>query len=233
MNIKPIASGSAGNAYLVSDGHSVILLDAGVPITRIQEAMRYKTSQLTACLITHRHGDHTKGLQKLSQMAVDTYMPEDTLEAQGDKRRHTMHCVAPGDSLELGSWRIKAFDVKHDVPCLGYLGYSTVTGETFCYITDAQYSPYRFKGVTHWIVEANFSQELTRRNVEDGTISQEYKNRVWHTHMSIENLQALLESNDLTATKQIYLCHMSEKNADEAQFIDRIRKQTGAEVYAC
>ena len=45
MLINPIASGSSGNAYYISDGQSSLLLDAGIPLAQIQAGCGYKVSQ--------------------------------------------------------------------------------------------------------------------------------------------------------------------------------------------
>lgn len=47
MLINPIASGSSGNAYYISDGQSSLLLDAGIPLAQIQAGCGYKVSQLS------------------------------------------------------------------------------------------------------------------------------------------------------------------------------------------
>jgi len=231
MQIKPIASGSTGNAYLISSGGSVLLLDAGIPIKKIQEACKHQLSSIDGCLVTHRHGDHTKAVKDLIKRGVDVYMNEDVLLSLELTESHRAHKLEELETVDIGAFKVTPFDVKHDVPCFGYVCSSG--SETVAYITDAQYSPYKIEGVTHWLVECNFSEEQTRDNVEAGIIHRSYKERVWNTHMSIDALEELLKANDLSKVKQVYLIHLSDKNAREEEFKNRIQKLTGAEVYVC
>ena len=70
MLINPIASGSSGNAYYISDGQSSLLLDAGIPLAQIQAGCGYKVSQLSGCLVTHGHGDHVKAAKALARIPL-------------------------------------------------------------------------------------------------------------------------------------------------------------------
>ena len=66
--VHTLASGSSGNALLLSCGESYILLDAGISCRRITAALRelgLELGSLTAILITHTHADHISGLQTL------------------------------------------------------------------------------------------------------------------------------------------------------------------------
>ena len=59
--VHTLASGSSGNALLLSCGESYILLDAGISCRRITAALRelgLELGSLTAILITHTHADH-------------------------------------------------------------------------------------------------------------------------------------------------------------------------------
>lgn len=66
--VHTLASGSSGNALLLSCGESYILLDAGISCRRITAALRelgLELGSLTAILITHTHAEHISGLQTL------------------------------------------------------------------------------------------------------------------------------------------------------------------------
>ena len=46
MDIRVISSGSAGNCYLIDDGKTALLLDAGIAFSEIQKAMNFDTSHI-------------------------------------------------------------------------------------------------------------------------------------------------------------------------------------------
>jgi len=59
MEFKPIASSSKGNCYLLtSNGAPPLLLEAGIPIKKIRDALRsfqISLSDLSGALISHEH----------------------------------------------------------------------------------------------------------------------------------------------------------------------------------
>ena len=74
--VHTLASGSSGNALLLSCGESYILLDAGISCRRITAALRelgLELGSLTAILITHTHADHISGLQTLLKRCPGFY----------------------------------------------------------------------------------------------------------------------------------------------------------------
>ena len=233
MIIKPIASGSSGNCYIVSDEQTTILLDAGIPFRRIQEATKFKIVNISAAFITHAHLDHSAALCDLVGRGVDVYAPMHTIAVRGAVESHRAHPTSDMQQIQIGTFVILPFLVQHDVPCNAYLVYSVVTGEKLLYITDAQYSPHRFNGLTHILLEANYDEKKARENMEDGTISHEYRNRVLQTHMSIETAIELLRVNDLCRLQQIYLIHLSDKNALADEFKRRVQAISGVEVIIC
>ena len=66
--VHTLASGSSGNALLLSCDETRILVDAGISCRRITLALRtlgVELQDLTALFITHTHSDHIYGLQTL------------------------------------------------------------------------------------------------------------------------------------------------------------------------
>lgn len=55
MDIKVLASGSKGNCYIVSDGNTKILLEAGLPIRQIRKEGGFQLHEMQGCLISHEH----------------------------------------------------------------------------------------------------------------------------------------------------------------------------------
>ncbi len=226
MNIKVIASGSTGNCYRIDDGTTTLLLDAGIPFKSIQVGCDFRTSDICGCLVTHRHGDHAKAIPKMLERGIPIYGPAE-LKALYPK----VNYLKALESHTIGTLRVLPFETQHDVECYGYQINSKETRERLLYVTDSAYIKYKFEGLTHLMVEANYSQEIIMDNARGNRIPAFLAERIIQTHMSIETTLQLLKANDMHRVRQIYLLHLSDGNSDAAKFKDLVQKQTGAEVY--
>ena len=226
MDIKILASGSSGNAYLIGDGRTRLLLDAGIPFKRIQIGCGFRTSSIDGCLVTHRHGDHAAAISKLLQRGMTVYSNADVAGLYPG-----VQSVEARREFRIGTFRILPFEAEHDVPCYGYQVTSEETGEKLVYITDSAYVMYTFSGLTHIMIEANYAQDIIIDNVRDERVPLSLAARVMETHMSIDTLIDLLRANDMTKVRQIYLLHLSDNNSDAEAFKRQVQEETGAEVY--
>ncbi len=233
MIVKPIASGSSGNSYYISDGKSSLLLDAGIPLARIQAGCGYCVSKLSGCLITHAHSDHVKSAKNLAKLGVNIYTSQGTID-MANLNGHRINRVKALEQFEAGTFKILPFDVEHDVPePLGFLVYSKETKEKLLYLTDTYYIRYIFKGLTHILIEANYDPDVLLSNIRINYMDSGRAKRVITSHMSIDTTIQTLKSFDLSLVKQIYLLHLSNDNSNAELFKERVQAITGKEVYIC
>lgn len=230
IDIKTIASGSSGNAYLIDDGHSQLLLECGIRFKDIQIALDFKTSNLSGVLISHEHKDHTKGLKDVLRAGIDCYMSKGTAKAEGIDH-HRIKVVESKKQFKVGTWTVLPFDVEHDVAePFGYLVMNE-QGEKLLFATDTYYVKYRFTGLTHIMVECNYSMEILNENIDSGRVHGWMKKRLVKSHFSLENVMEFLKANDLSKVQEIHLLHLSDTNSDEKAFKNSVQALTGKTVY--
>lgn len=133
LNVTTLASGSSGNAALVSCGQTHILLDAGISARRITtglKALGVDPSQLSAILITHEHSDHIGGLAVLSKKTTAPILSTaPTCRRILEKAPHAapwLRCQEAGTGVQIGSLWVESFPTPHDAA--GSVGYS-IAGE--------------------------------------------------------------------------------------------------------
>jgi phosphoribosyl 1,2-cyclic phosphodiesterase len=93
-------------------------------------------------------------------------------------------------------------------------------------MTDLYYTEYLFPGLTHIMIEANYSAEALADSDNDPR-----RSRLRRSHMSIENCIEMLKANDLSKVQEIWLIHLSSSNADAEDFKRRVQEATGCEVH--
>jgi len=233
MEIKTLASGSGGNAYIVTDGKTRILLDAGIPLRDIQRGCNYTVSTLDACLVSHAHKDHCMAVKDLMAKGVDCYASKGTFDAL-KLSGHRAHVVAKLALFTIGTFCVMPFDVAHDAPePLGYTLESTATGEKLLFFIDTGYVRYGFSGVTHLMAECNHDTQSIKAAIEQGDLPPEMLPRLMKNHMSLDTLLKFLAANDWSKLRQIYLLHMSDRNSTAERMRTAVKKETGVEVYIC
>ncbi|RKD22576.1 MBL fold metallo-hydrolase [Ammoniphilus oxalaticus] len=229
IEIKALASGSAGNCYHITDGETSLLLEAGIRYKDIQKALDFKTSDIAACLISHEHKDHSKAIKEVTAAGIDCYMSAGTAEAIGHDH-HRIHRVSTQERIKIGTWDIIPFDVQHDVSePYGFLLLNK-SGAKVLFATDTYYIRYRFTGLTHIMVEANYSMDILNENIVSGRVHRAMKRRLMQSHFSLENVKEFLKANDLSKVEQIWLLHLSDTNSDEELFKREIQGLTGKMV---
>ncbi|MGM8212606.1 MBL fold metallo-hydrolase [Virgibacillus sp. W0430] len=230
IKITTLASSSKGNCYHVTDGSTPLLLECGISFKEIQIALEFKTSSIKGCLVSHEHKDHTKGLKEVLRAGINCYMSQGTADAEGIKH-HRIKVVENKRQFTIGTWTILPFDVEHDVSePYGFL-LQNKAGEKLLFATDTFYVRYKFKGLTHIMIEANYSKDILNENISTGRVHKGMKKRLIRSHFSLENVKEFLKANDLSKVQEIHLMHLSDSNSDEKLFKKEIQQLTGKVVY--
>lgn len=230
MEIKALASSSKGNCYLVSDGETSLLLECGIRYSDIQKGLNYQVSQVDGCLISHEHGDHGKAVKEVMKAGINVYTSKGTAEALGASG-HRLKTIANRKPFTVGTWTILPFEVEHDAAePLGFL-LANKWGEKLLFATDTYYIKYKFPGLTHIMVEANYSMDILKENIEAGRVPAVMKKRLMRSHFSLENVKEFLKVNDLSKVEEIWLLHLSDSNSDEELFKREIQSLTGKIVH--
>ncbi|KAA0944108.1 MBL fold metallo-hydrolase [Sporosarcina sp. ANT_H38] len=228
--IKTIATGSTGNCYHVTDGITPLLLECGISFKNIQKALDFKTSDIAGVLVTHEHKDHCKAVSEVADRGLNIYMSSGTKEAIGINH-HRIKAIENKKQFKLGTWTILPFDVQHDVSePFGFL-LANEAGDKLLFATDTYYVRYKFQGLTHIMVEANYSTEILNENIATGRVHDGMKRRLVKSHFSLENVLEFLKANDLSKVQEIHLLHLSDSNSDETMFKKAVQEQTGKLVY--
>jgi phosphoribosyl 1,2-cyclic phosphodiesterase len=229
IEIEALASSSAGNCYRVTDGVTPILLECGIRYKEIQRGFDFKMSEVGACLVTHEHNDHVKSINDVLKAGIDVYASRGTFETLGITH-HRIKPVKSKEQFQIGTWTILPFDVQHDVSePLGFLLMNQL-GEKLLFATDTYYIKYRFSGLTHLMVECNYSLDILNENISTGRVSKAMKKRVMKSHFSLDNVKDFLRANDLSKVQEIWLLHLSDNNSNAERFKTEIQELTGKMV---
>ena len=229
INIKTIASGSTGNCYRISDGDAVLMIECGIRFKLIQKAFDYQLSNVSGCLVSHEHGDHCKALKDVIRAGVNCYATAGTRNgiSVGDSRR--LKIIKAGKQFCAGLFTILPFSVQHDAQePVGFLLQSG--SDKLLFATDSFYLRARFRGLTHIMIECNYSNEMLDENIKNGAMHKSLAERTKRSHFEIENVKRFLQANDLKKVREIHLIHISKTNGDPDFFKSEIEKMVGIPV---
>ena len=230
MKFKSLASSSAGNAYVVSDEETHVLLECGISHSKLQKLSGFSLSEFQACLVTHEHKDHAKSVAELISRGMTVYMSQGTaemLETDGVELIENM------EQFNVGSLDIVPFNTFHDArEPLGFLIKSRIDGDVLAFATDTVNLRYKFPGLNILAIEANYDKAILERCER---MPEKVRYRITNSHMEIDTLCDYLRSLDLSQCREIHLLHLSDATSHEGHFINKVARAVppGIEITAC
>jgi phosphoribosyl 1,2-cyclic phosphodiesterase len=218
-----LASGSSGNCYYIGCEAYGILIDAGIAARTIKKRLKevgIGMETIRAVFITHDHTDHIKSVSALGeQLHIPIYST--ALVHEGINRNHciteklssSVRILEKGTVLQLGEFRIEAFEVPHDGS--DNVGYCIqADGKVFSFLTDlGEITPTAaafIRKANYLILEANYDEEMLRM----GRYPQYLKERIDgpNGHLSNRATAGFLAEHITDTLRQVWLCHLSHDN---------------------
>jgi len=197
LQFSILGSGSAGNSAIIRTQDTCVMVDAGLSARQLDhrlEDIGMSADDLDAIVLTHEHGDHTRGLDvflRNRQIPVFVNVRTKAVLADRTKSEIAWRLFESGASFEVGDLKIQTFYVPHDaVEPMGFvlrngsgsLGVLSDIGHVTASVRSY------LKGVDALFVEANYDEIMLQNDTK----------RPWSTKQRVASRHGHL-SNDQTA----------------------------------
>jgi phosphoribosyl 1,2-cyclic phosphodiesterase len=216
MKVTILASGSSGNCIHLESKGAGILIDAGIPKTKIEKALikhGIQPMSIDAIFVTHAHKDHVCGLQFANKYGIPVF-------ATRGEWQYIKQEIDAKETIKAGQWvevanytKVFPFSTYHDAT--DPVGYVVIMDRVKCSIlldtgkyTDEMISTMFDSSI--YIIEANHDKTL----LVHGSYPQSLKERITsdYGHLSNKQTADLLGELVQGEGEKIYLTHLSEKN---------------------
>jgi phosphoribosyl 1,2-cyclic phosphodiesterase len=196
LHLAVLGSGSSGNSALVCHEETRILVDAGLSARQLCErlgSLGVDPDSLSAIVLTHEHGDHTRGLGvfcKKRKLAVYATMRTAAVVREGLAAPVAWKQFEAGDSFRIAGVEVHSFPIPHDaVDPVGYLfdcgssrlGVVSDLGHVTRLVQE------RLRGVDTLFAEANYDEALLANDTKRPWAT---KQRISNRHGHLSNAQA-------------------------------------------
>ncbi len=219
LSICILASGSKGNAIYVNDGHTAILIDAGLTGVQMEGRLQsrgFSPRDLTAILVSHEHGDHVKGVGVLSRRyGLPVYVNPGTLAKAAGQigSLHSTCLFECGREFTIGTLKIHPFSISHDAEDpSGFtvagngckIGIATDLGVATALVRE------HLRECRLLVLEANHDPDMLQNGPYPWHLKQRIKSRTGH--LSNEDAMALVAELQHETLEHIILAHLSAEN---------------------
>ena len=220
LSFRTIASGSSGNAALLSWDGVHLLIDMGVSCRRICQALAdqgLRPEDLAAVLITHEHTDHISGLATY----IKKYRTH-ILATPGTARQlhYRLAGIAPllwtvpiGEEARWGDVSVRLFPTSHDCAESAAFRFDTPDG-SLGYLTDTGFIPQEtgegLLGADLLVLESNHDVDMLLA----GPYPYQLKRRVLgdQGHLSNDAAAGYAADSVQAGTQAVILAHLSHEN---------------------
>jgi phosphoribosyl 1,2-cyclic phosphodiesterase len=220
LRVTILGSGSRGNAILVECGGTRVLVDAGFSGRGLERRLaqaEVDPASLDALLITHDHGDHTRGMGVAARRwRVPLYLTDLTRNAcrsllDGSERLQSYSSAA---AVEIGCVTVRPFLTVHDaVDPVAVTVTETATGEKLGIATDLGRATasvrHALRECDLLVLESNHDEIMLRESPYPWSV----KARIGGSHGHLSNRAAAELARELyhPGLCAVVLAHLSEQ----------------------
>jgi len=217
-----LGSGSGGNACVVHNENTMILIDAGFSGAEIRRRMQLvdlDPDDLEVCLITHEHGDHIKGASILSRRHKVPLLMHPATRRAGAKKfsgSERMRHFEMNEVMQLGSLKVTSVPTLHD--SASSTGFVVESGDlSLGYLTDlgtvTEDNFLAMRKVDFMVMEANHDRDMLWNGVYPPHLKARVDSRVGHLS-NLDSAEFIALLGELGKLNGVMLAHLSEKNND-------------------
>lgn len=217
MKITVLASGSKGNCTIIQANGTVLLVDAGISASQVDQRIRsagLNPSQIDGVLITHEHADHCEALNVWSKNHPLIPVYSNRLTASAIRKQAgspNWRIFQTGSEFSIGDIDIKSFSIPHDaLDPVGFIFHHNsriaavltdlghVDENVFSAIRDASFM----------VLESNYNLDMLKRRSDCPWVT---KQRIASTHGHLDNNEAAKLVAGLSGNRleQVVLAHLS------------------------
>ncbi|NDB69622.1 MAG: MBL fold metallo-hydrolase [Methylocystaceae bacterium] len=220
MRFSSIGSGSAGNALVVEQSSTRLLLDCGFGLRDTEQRLArigLSPDQLTGILITHEHEDHAGGVFKLARKyRIPVWLTHGTLkmvERILPSEMPDLRIIDSHSKFQINEMEVTPFPVPHDAREPVQYTFSNgdkklgVLTDTGCSTPHIQTM---LSGCDALMLECNHDIDMLMNGIYPMSLKQRVSGRLGHLdNKSAANILSKLDNSRL---KHIVAAHLSEKN---------------------
>lgn len=217
MRIVALASGSSGNAILVDDGTTRILVDCGIGPRTVATRLKsvgVRPEDVTAVVVTHEHVDHVRGIaQAVSRWGWQVIGSHGTVHALPAALRK--HAKPVRERVHVGGLDIELIPVAHDASePAAYAITSRASGVRAGVAHDLGHASDRlvraFRGASLLCIEANHDPEMLRTGPYPAYLKARIASETGH--LSNDQSAAFIDAVATRDLAAVLLLHLSKVN---------------------
>ncbi|MGQ0659142.1 MAG: MBL fold metallo-hydrolase [Chromatiales bacterium] len=219
MRFASLGSGSRGNAALIGDARTLLLVDCGFAVRDVEERLGrlgVEASRITAILLTHEHADHASGVGGLARRhRLPVWMTAGTLAAvaQAAGALPKVHVFSNHEPFSIEGIVVQPIAVPHDArePSQFVFGDGAVrVGLVTDTGSPTPYIQRMLDGVEALLLEFNHDERM----LQDGPYPGPLKRRIASSlgHLSNSQSAALLAALDTRRLQHLVAMHLSQQN---------------------
>jgi len=218
LRFASLGSGSKGNATLVEIDGRCLMVDCGFSMKETKkrlERLGKSFEVLDAILVTHEHGDHISGVERIARKySLPIWASHGTASCLKNDGAE-INSFNSHAHFEVGAFQITPIAVPHDAkePTQFIfsdgnrrLGLLTDTGSITPFITES------LNGCDALLLESNHDEQLLQQSVYPQSLKQRVAGRLGH--LSNRQAAGCLAAIDCSGLQHVVAAHLSDQNND-------------------